>query len=219
MMLLGRYRNGKLLLLSFSLLLVLCTYLYRKHGKPTKSHYNVMVWWNPYVKQLDYHRKCGEVECRFTSDRKAQKDPFFTNYLPNPNSAILIDDFATPFDLAQFISQASNNEDLYTSFLYHKTLDMYPISNQLLVNAIFKEDIYYLADRKTRSIVEFECTACVQSFHQEKLQTQQKELSCELPYFPPGNFTLKALPRVRKFVERARMEATIMHKMAGVSET
>lgn len=144
---------------------------------------------------------------------------FFQNYLPNPNSAILIDDFSTPSDLAQFISQASNNEDLYTSFLYHKTLDVYPISNQLLVNAIFKEDIFYLEDRKTRGIAEFECTACVQSFHQEKQQSQQNELSCELPFFPPGNFTWKALPRIRKFLERARMEAAIMHKMAGVSET
>nr|XP_019550010.2 alpha-(1,3)-fucosyltransferase 10 [Aedes albopictus] len=412
-MLCGRYRNGKLLLLSFVLLLALCTYVYKRHGKPTKSHYNVMVWWSPYEKQLDYHRKCGDVECRFTSDRKAQKDIFFSGYLfhgrkisihdmpenrkidqywglyhdaspknapfllhgldifnlsstfsrhstvpltlqsfttleelinyknmytfglktsfqkkmklapvlymqshcdtltgrelyvkelgkhiaidsygnclknktfpdgitndsmdindvqnfydfvskykfiivyqdmicedyiadkfwkslslgivpiyfgapniryylPNPNSAILIDDFATPSDLAQFILQASNNEDLYTSFLYHKTLDVYPISNQLLVNAIFKEDIFYLEDRKTRGIAEFECTACVQSFHQEKQQSQQNELSCELPFFPPGNFTWKALPRIRKFLERARMEAAIMHKMAGVSET
>ncbi|XP_062545888.1 alpha-(1,3)-fucosyltransferase 10 [Armigeres subalbatus] len=413
MMQFGRYRNGKLLLLGFSLFVLLCTYAYRKHAKSTTAKYNVMVWWSPYVKQLDYHRKCGEIECRFTSDRRVQMDPFFSGYLfhgskvsiydmpsnrridqywglyydtspkdapfllhaldifnfsstfsrystvpltlqsfttleelinyknmytfgqksnfqrkmkmapvlyiqsrcdtltgrelyvkelskyilidsygaclnnktlpngitdnsmnvtdvrnfydfaskykfiivyqdmicedyiidkfwkslslgivpiyfgatnirrylPNPNSAILIEDFSSPQELAQFISQVSNNEDVYTTFLYHKTMDFYPISNQLLVNAIFKEDIMYLESRRTRSIVEFECTACVQSYHQEHHQSHQKEISCELPYFPPGNFTLKALPRVQEFIEKARMEAAIVHKMADVRAT
>ncbi|XP_065090887.1 alpha-(1,3)-fucosyltransferase 10 isoform X2 [Ochlerotatus camptorhynchus] len=137
------------------------------------------------------------------------------SYLPNPDSAILIDDYSSPRNLAQFILQASNNEDVYVGFLYHKVSNFYPISNQLLVNAIFKEDIYYIEDRKRRTIAKFECNVCEQSFQQQKQQAQQKELSCMLPYFPPGNVTHKAVSRIHKFIERSRMEAEVVHKMTN----
>ncbi|KAL9706679.1 hypothetical protein quinque_010197 [Culex quinquefasciatus] len=276
----GRYRNNKLLIVAAVFVLALWIYVSRKNDKISKRQYNVMVWWSPYKKHhIDYHRKCGQIECRFSSDREASKDDYFMgylfdgakitlndlpktrknfydfvskykfmivyedvvcedyisskfwksltlgvvpiyfgatnirNYLPNPGSAILVEDFAKPADLAQFIQKVSNSEESYTSFLLHKTVDFYPITNQPLVDFLFRQDIQYVENRKARTIAEFECYVCAQSSAGLQKQAAEREFTCKLPHFPPGNVTHKAMPRVQSFIEQVRAEAAEVEKM------
>ncbi|KAL1398319.1 hypothetical protein pipiens_009070 [Culex pipiens pipiens] len=135
------------------------------------------------------------------------------NYLPNPGSAILVEDFAKPADLAQFIQKVSNSEESYTSFLLHKTVDFYPITNQPLVDYLFRQDIQYVEKRKARTIAEFECYVCAQSSAGLQKQAAEREFACKLPHFPPGNVTHKAMPRVQGFIEQVRAEAAQVEKM------
>ncbi|XP_039431061.1 alpha-(1,3)-fucosyltransferase B [Culex pipiens pallens] len=135
------------------------------------------------------------------------------NYLPNPGSAILVEDFAKPADLAQFIQKVSNSEESYTSFLLHKTVDFYPITNQPLVDYLFRQDIQYVENRKARTIAEFECYVCAQSSAGLQKQAAEREFTCKLPHFPPGNVTHKAMPRVQSFIEQVRAEAAEVEKM------
>ncbi|XP_058819097.1 alpha-(1,3)-fucosyltransferase 10 [Topomyia yanbarensis] len=402
----GRHHNGKILITGYMLIMIISIYIYHKYAKPYKTEYTVIVWWNPYDTQIEYHRKCGYVECRFTSDRVAANDPFFKgylfhgtnisisdlpfrkkevywslyydsspknvpfllrdldlfnftstfsrysdipltlqsfisleelidykkmysfgiktalqrkqklapvlyieshcetltgrelyvtelgkyisidsygtclknksfpneitnnykntndiknfydfvskykftiiyqdlacddyitdnfwksltlgvipiyfgapnirNYFPNPNSVILIDDFKKPADLAEFLTRVSNNEDLYISFLLHKTADIYPIANQLLVDHIYKDDIYYVKNRKTRSIASFECYVCEKITERYKQKAEQRELYCKIPHFPPGNVTSNAMQRVSTFLERMELDSKRVRKL------
>ncbi|XP_058446379.1 alpha-(1,3)-fucosyltransferase 10 isoform X2 [Malaya genurostris] len=134
--------------------------------------------------------------------------PNIRNYLPNPSSAILIEDFNRPVDLAEFLIKVSNNEELYSSFLFHKTADAYPISNQLLVDYIYKNDMHFVQNRKKHLIALFECYVCEKAFERQKQRAKARELSCQIPRFPPGNATLKAQPRVSAFLERIKKEST-----------
>ncbi|XP_053695473.1 alpha-(1,3)-fucosyltransferase 10 [Sabethes cyaneus] len=401
----GIYRNTKFLIIGFIIILTGCTYIFHKHRKPLDPNYRVMIWWTPYESNLEYHRKCGQLECRFTSDRKAASEPNFKgyffygtklsirdlpyrrkedvwslyhdsspkmapfllhaldlfnftatfsrysdvpltlehitsledlinyklmysygektafqhnmklapilyiqsrcdtltgrelyvaelgkhipidsygsclnnksfpngitdksqdaseikkfydfvsrykflivyqdlvcddyisgnlwksltfgvvpiyfgatnikNYLPNPNSAILINDFHSPAELARYIWKVSNNEDEYVSFLKHKTVDFLPIQNQLLVDIVYKNDINYVKNRVERSLAEFECYVCVKCFEGQMKQAKQKELSCDVPFYPPGNVTYKAESRVFDFLQRSRDESNLLRK-------
>ncbi|XP_055592884.1 alpha-(1,3)-fucosyltransferase 10 [Uranotaenia lowii] len=144
--------------------------------------------------------------------------PNIRKYLPNPDSAILIDDFKSPAEMAKFIIKIANDKDLYNSFLSHKILNMLPISNQLLVETVFKDDIYFVRNRRTRTIAEFECHVCAEAAIGRKWPQVPENSSisryrCTLPSFPPGNVTSKALPRMDKFLERTHMEANFVRQL------
>ncbi|XP_055640308.1 alpha-(1,3)-fucosyltransferase 10 [Toxorhynchites rutilus septentrionalis] len=409
-MLLRKYRSSKTLLLSFTIVFVLSLYFHYRHNQPIRSEYNVLIWWSPYKNYIDYHRKCENIECRFTSDRKAKRDPFFVgylfygsnisvrdlpsrritqeywglyhdaspksvpflfesiklfnftstfsrhsdlpltlqtftsleelinfkrmysfgektafqrklklspilyiqsrcdtltgrelyirelgkyigidsygsclhnktypigvkddskvaseirdfydlvskykfiivyqdivcedyitekfwksltlgvvpiyfgatnikNYFPNPNSAILVDEYPSPVELAQFVLSISNSEENYSSFLFHKIADFYPITNQLLLDSIVKDDALYARNRKARAIAEFECYVCTQSFNGRKQISKKQEFSCNIPHFPPGNVTYKAEPRVSSFLVRSELQAALVHKLLNL---
>ncbi|XP_055544913.1 alpha-(1,3)-fucosyltransferase B isoform X2 [Wyeomyia smithii] len=134
------------------------------------------------------------------------------NYFPNPNSAILINDFQNPAELAEYVLKLSNNEEEYVDFLKHKMTDFYPISNQLLVDIIYKNDINYVREREKRSLAEFECYVCLNVMERPVKLANQRELFCDLPFYPPGNVTYKAEPRVSTFLQRARSDSSLLRR-------
>lgn len=81
--------------------------------------------------------------------------PTIKDWLPNKKSAILITDYDSPKDLANFIKELDENDIEYNKYLDHKYSQITPISNSLLKKSLFNRD--YTKD----SIFEdFECFLC-----------------------------------------------------------
>ncbi|CAD0199504.1 unnamed protein product [Chrysodeixis includens] len=81
--------------------------------------------------------------------------PTIRDWLPNPKSAILLEDFPTPKMLYKHIEQLLNNDTLYEEYLEHKTIQT--ISNDRLVNE-YRDRPYQLDGIKV--IEKFECFIC-----------------------------------------------------------
>lgn len=78
------------------------------------------------------------------------------DWLPNNKSAIIIDDFATYKDLANFVDKINNNNSLYNEYLDHKIFKK--ISNKLLKNSFSKKS----------EIQQFGCNVC-DYLHRDRL--------------------------------------------------
>ncbi|KAK8779138.1 hypothetical protein V5799_019522 [Amblyomma americanum] len=85
--------------------------------------------------------------------------PSVVDWLPNNvDSAILVDNYSGPEDLAKAIKKIDGNSQLYESFLGHKIHQR--ISNKALLNAM-KKRRWGMNDAKKPSFVEeFECLVC-----------------------------------------------------------
>lgn len=84
---------------------------------------------------------------------------YLQQWLPNNKSAILIDDFKSPKELAEFLLNLNENDNEYNTYLRHKSFDKLPVTNQRLLN--------HLATRpyRTKSLVQdFECFVCSNNF-------------------------------------------------------
>ena len=57
--------------------------------------------------------------------------------LPNNNSAILISDFDSPEDVAEYVIKVNNDDDLYKQFLQHKR--EYNVDSELVTNKLLKQ--------------------------------------------------------------------------------
>lgn len=98
------------------------------------------------------------IVARFTT-RKIIKFLYFQQWLPNNKSAILIDDFKSPKELAEFLLNLNENDYEYNTYLRHKSFDKIPVTNQVLLD--------HLSTRpyRTKSIIpDFECFVCSNSF-------------------------------------------------------
>lgn len=78
---------------------------------------------------------------------------FRQDWLPNNKSAVLIDDFKSVKDLAQYILFLNDNDSEYIKYLEHKYNTGAPISNNQLIGLI-NERIYF------DLIENFECLMC-----------------------------------------------------------
>lgn len=88
--------------------------------------------------------------------------PSVRDWLPNEKSAILLEDFPTPELLSQHIDELLKNDELYETYLEHKTKRM--ISNQNLINELRKRPYQ---TRYLKAENEFVCFLC------EKLYEEQ----------------------------------------------
>lgn len=81
---------------------------------------------------------------------------FFQKWLPNNDSAILIEEFQSPKHLAEHLLILNNNDDKYNQYLAHKLNQM--VSNEKLQKQLQQRGY------ETNSIVEdFECYICQKS--------------------------------------------------------
>lgn len=82
------------------------------------------------------------------------------HWLPNNKSAVLIDDFQTPKELAEFLLNLNENDIEYETYLQHKRLDQQSaITNHIL--------LHQLATRpyQTKTLIpDFECFICSNRF-------------------------------------------------------
>ncbi|KAG4075099.1 hypothetical protein HA402_013494 [Bradysia odoriphaga] len=68
--------------------------------------------------------------------------PNIKHWLPNNKSAILIDDFKTPRELAEFLLNLNENDNEYNTYLQHKRLDQQPaVTNRVLLDHLAYETI------------------------------------------------------------------------------
>lgn len=79
----------------------------------------------------------------------------FQKWLPNEKSAVLINDFKSPKELAEFLLNLNENDNEYNTYLSHKSLDIHPVNNQILLNELATRSY------RTKSLLEdFECFVC-----------------------------------------------------------
>ena len=77
------------------------------------------------------------------------------DWLPNEKSAIFVDDFKSPRDLANFIEELNGRDDLYNRYLLHKTAAK--VENRMLKRVITSRPW-----NGFDSVVEkFECDVCL----------------------------------------------------------
>lgn len=116
--------------------------------------------------------------------------PTIRDWLPNEKSAILIEDFATPFHLSAHIDDLMRNDDLYQEYLEHKTFGL--IKNQKIINEFIERP--YQVDFGLLNH-EFKCFLCAK-LHQMN-ETQPHRVINKLHYnCPPSKsaITHKANP-------------------------
>lgn len=79
--------------------------------------------------------------------------------MPNEKSAILINDFQSPKELAEYLLNLNENDNEYNMYLTHKSLDIRPVTNQFLLNELT------IRSYRTKSLLEdFECFVCSTNF-------------------------------------------------------
>ncbi|KAJ6644655.1 Alpha-(1,3)-fucosyltransferase 10 [Pseudolycoriella hygida] len=103
--------------------------------------------------------------------------PNIKQWLPNNKTAILIDDFKSPKELAEFLLDLNEDENEYNTYLRHKNVDEDPVTNKMLLNALATRGY------RTESLLQdFECFVCAHSLR----KTLRKGYECEEKLvFPP----------------------------------
>lgn len=122
------------------------------------------------------------------------------DWLPNPKSAILIEDFESPQKLADYIKKVNKDDKLYNQYLEHK-LSPQPISNNALLDKIYRG--YFLSDRHQS---DFECQIC--SGKAPRRQINPAEYKCILKY-PPGISPRRHHP-LREYFLNGKCEAKVL---------
>ncbi|XP_044010718.1 alpha-(1,3)-fucosyltransferase 10 isoform X2 [Aphidius gifuensis] len=91
--------------------------------------------------------------------------PSFKDWLPNNHSAISVNDFSGPKQLAEFINYLSINDDQYKEYLSHKLLKN-SIKNSKIINKFIKKSEIIFYDY----VKLFECSVC-EKLYDNKYQT------------------------------------------------
>ncbi|XP_011301914.1 alpha-(1,3)-fucosyltransferase 10 isoform X2 [Fopius arisanus] len=104
--------------------------------------------------------------------------PSFKDWLPNNSSAVAVQDFKSPKDLAEFLHQLMKNDTLYEQYLSHKLI--HEIRNDRLLEnlrkrpkGLFSVFEYYLRN--------FECQVCEKIHRNESRTVSKEEYNCEKP--------------------------------------
>lgn len=82
--------------------------------------------------------------------------------MPNDKSAVLIDDFKSPRELAEFLLNLNENDNEYDAYLRHKSHIELPVTNHKLLN-----DLATRPYRTKTLIQDFECFVCANHFGQK----------------------------------------------------
>ncbi|XP_055387261.1 alpha-(1,3)-fucosyltransferase B isoform X2 [Condylostylus longicornis] len=82
--------------------------------------------------------------------------PTIKDWMPNPKSVILIEDYKSPKDLANFLKKLDKDDIEYNQYLNHKYSQEDPISNNLLKKTLLEKE-YDTSDDIFNS---FECFIC-----------------------------------------------------------
>ncbi|XP_035218141.1 alpha-(1,3)-fucosyltransferase 10-like isoform X3 [Stegodyphus dumicola] len=123
--------------------------------------------------------------------------PAVEDWLPNPDSAILTKNFASPKQLAEHLLRLQTDDEAYERYLEHKILGK--ISNQRLIEALSNREWGINNDHTKRNFIEcFECMVCKRVAHNHrralkgnmplKYQANLNHYGCPEPVSP---FTLK----------------------------
>lgn len=110
--------------------------------------------------------------------------PNVGQWLPNQMSAILIEDFESPKDLAKHLKEVHGNDDVYLTYLRHKKLS----SSNLITNDFLVENLslrkYGVSEQdqmtKGNFVHHFECLVCIRIA--KNLQMSQIGFSTKIPY-------------------------------------
>ncbi|XP_071056747.1 alpha-(1,3)-fucosyltransferase B [Onthophagus taurus] len=93
--------------------------------------------------------------------------PTIKDWLPNNKSAIILDDFKTIKELADYINQVNKNDTMYLEYLQHKLAD----HNLKMTNEFLQREIN---NRKDTSIEGYNCYLC-KSFHEKTIYNPPKQ--------------------------------------------
>ncbi|KAM4032079.1 GDP-fucose protein O-fucosyltransferase 4 [Anomaloglossus baeobatrachus] len=105
--------------------------------------------------------------------------PSVKHWMPNNHSIILIDDFATPKDLAEFIISMDENDESYLRYLEYKKPGGV-INKQLLANIENRE--WGVNDMTAPNYLNgFECFVCDHENHRVKAEKKHKKTKHESP--------------------------------------
>ena len=107
--------------------------------------------------------------------------PSVKDWLPNPNSAILVSDFQSPGNLSKFILELNADDGKYSTFLSHK--------EGIITNKHFKSEMqsreWGLSDDSDFHLVNhFECQMCLKA-HQAAAGNKKTKMADERDYFCP----------------------------------
>lgn len=104
------------------------------------------------------------------------------DWVPSHNSVIVVDDFSTPQELAQFISFLDRNDSLYNSYLEFKETG---ITNDILKNEILNRTWGVNDINKIDFIQGFECFICDRIHTQNftlPLMANKSHMNCQQPH-------------------------------------
>lgn len=107
--------------------------------------------------------------------------PSIQDWLPNPNSAILAENFSSPRELAAFILELNEDDDKYSSFLSHKKGI---VNNHFFVSEMQSRPWALPEDGGYHFIDHFECQMCLRA-HQNANGNVQGRTAHEKEYFCP----------------------------------
>ncbi|KAF5302356.1 hypothetical protein FQA39_LY10395 [Lamprigera yunnana] len=102
--------------------------------------------------------------------------PTVQDWLPNRNSAILIYDYKSISELANYINLVNSNDTLYETYMEHKSL--HKISNPHLKNSLEKG--HYGIENNDFIIPAFECFVC-EKLHKNVFSRHNLVYDCEIP--------------------------------------
>ncbi|XP_071549348.1 alpha-(1,3)-fucosyltransferase 10 [Panulirus ornatus] len=143
--------------------------------------------------------------------------PSVTDWEPNRNSLILIDNFQSPRDLALYIHRVIGNDTLYDSHLMHK-IDQ-RISNSILLQSMHERKWGINNDFEKGNFIEhFECFVCNQILARHA-GAKPGEVMASVEHYgcPEPPSVLEGGPNRRSFwVEqwhKARVEARVLHHL------
>lgn len=143
---------------------------------------------------------------------------YLQQWLPNQDSAVLIEQFQSPKQLADHILLLNNNDELYNRMLNHKI-------HQNVSNTFLKSQ---LEERKyeMNSIVEdFECFVCQHSVDemQGKIANAAKKaaenMCSEQLLYPKMRANSKKQRFWQNFVQQGKCEANVLNEFVKRNET
>lgn len=96
--------------------------------------------------------------------------------MPNNKSAVFIDDFSSPQELANFIEELNHQDDLYDQYLLHKTIAK--VDNDLLKDVLTDRPW----DGYESWIEKFECDVCLALHEPNRLRKEfRNHFKCRSP--------------------------------------
>ncbi|XP_033744474.1 alpha-(1,3)-fucosyltransferase 11-like [Pecten maximus] len=116
--------------------------------------------------------------------------PFAQEWMPNNSTVIMVNDFKSPKELAEFINYLDNNDDEYEKYMQFKKTG--GVTNQKLVDYMKKrpwgshDHNFYIfnEDNKPDYFNGFECHVC-KNIHKRMENEKLRQLDTSVPHLPP----------------------------------